>query len=80
MIPMEQNPPAVTALTAAIDDARIEAGMTFADLATSINMDEQALRSHMASGGPFRALDVQAIARALGIDFAGLIDGVVKEP
>ena len=80
MIPMEQNPPAVTALTAAIDDARIEAGLTFADLAASINMDEQTLRSLMASGGPFRVLDVQAIARVLGIDFAGLIDGVVKAP
>jgi len=80
MIPMEQNPPAGTVLTAAIDDARIEAGMTFADLATSINMDEQTLRSHMASGGSFRVLDVQAIARVLGINFAGLIDGVVKAP
>ena len=77
---MANQPPAVTALTAAIDDARIEAGMTFADLATSINMDEKTLRSHMASGGSFRALDVQAIARVLGIDFASLIDGVVKEP
>ena len=80
MIPMEQNPPAVTALMAAIDSARIEAGMTFADFATSINMDEKTLRGYMASGGPFRVLDVQAIARVLGIDFAGLIDGVVKAP
>ena len=77
---MAQRSPAVTALTAAIDDARIEAGLTFADLAASINMDEQTLRSLMASGGSFVVLDVQAIARVLGIDFAGLIDGVVKAP
>ena len=75
---MEHPAPPFDAMTAAIDNARIDAGLTFTDLATSINMDEQTLRSHMASGGSFRVLDVIAIAGALGIDAGPLIDGVVN--
>jgi len=78
MIPMEQNPPAGTVLVAAIDSAMMDAEMSMTTLAVRINMDEQTLRSHMASGGSFRVLDVQAIARVLGIDFASLVDGLVK--
>ena len=80
MIPMEQNPPAGTVLVAAIDSAMMDAEMSMTTLAVRINMDEETLRSLMASGGSLRVLDVQAIARALGLDFAGLIDGVVKAP
>jgi len=65
---------------AAIDSAMMDAEMSMTTLAVRINMDEETLRSLMASGGSLRVLDVQAIARALGLDFAGLIDGVVKAP
>ena len=77
---MEHQPPAVPAMTAAIDDAMMDAEMSMTTLAVRINMDEETLRGHMASGGSFRALDVQAIARVLGLDFASLVDGVVKAP
>ena len=75
---MANQPPAGTVLTAAIDDAMMDAEMSMTTLAVRINMDEETLRSHMASGGSFRVLDVQAIARVLGIDFASLVDGLVK--
>ena len=75
---MEHQPPAVPAMTAAIDDAMMDAEMSMTTLAVRINMDEETLRSLMASGGSFRVLDVQAIACVLGLDFASLVDGLVK--
>ena len=75
---MAQQPPAGTALTAAIDDAMMDAEMSMTTLAVRINMDEETLRSLMASGGSFRAFlvdEVIDIAGALGVHAPSLLDG-----